>query len=233
MAGTRPYVGGPRRVVLNCTRAPETLAWHMPRSHVMSSLFLHVGQCGNQIGQAFWNDVEEWYEAKPLEQIPSRRTTLGGRGMKPARTDHVIHVPFSFLDGTLPCVLVDTEPKVVKSCCKGGALAKRVPPTSQLFEKSGRGNNWAYGYYGKSSHGQSRDSCLKDSVQECVRNVVERCDCFMGTVLFHSIAGGTGSGVFSAAIGTSVRLQTCSCFICVFFVVVVLFVCFVFSGRHL
>lgn len=170
-----------------------------PRSHVMSSLFLHVGQCGNQIGQAFWNDVEEWYEAKPLEQIPSRRTTLGGRGMKPARTDHVIHVPFSFLDATLPCVLVDTEPKVVKSCCKGGALAKRVSPTSQLFEKSGRGNNWAYGYYGKSSHGQSRDSCLKDSVQECVRNVVERCDCFMGTVLFHSIAGGTGSGVFSAA----------------------------------
>ena len=66
---------------------------------------------------------------------------------------------------------------------------------SQLFEKSGRGNNWAYGYYGKTSHEVSRDSCLKDSVQECVRNVVERCDGFMGTVLFHSITGGTGPGV--------------------------------------
>ena len=159
-----------------------------PRSHVM---FLHVGQCGNQVGQAFWNDVEEWYEAKPLGQTSSHRTALG-RGMKPASTGHI---PFSLLDGTLPCVLVDTEPKVVKSCCKAGTLAKRVPPMSQLFEKSGRGNNWAYGYYGKNCHGVSRDSCLKDSVEECVRNVVERCDHFMGTVLVHSIAGGTGSGV--------------------------------------
>ena len=56
---------------------------------------------------------------------------------------------FSLLDGTLPCVLIDSEPKVVQSCCKTGALAERVHPMSQLFEKSGRGNNWAYGYYGK------------------------------------------------------------------------------------
>ena len=58
-------------------------------------------------------------------------------GMKPANTGHI---PFSLLDGTLPCVLVDTEPKVVKSCCKAGALAIRVLPMCQLFEKSGRGN---------------------------------------------------------------------------------------------
>ena len=156
--------------------------------------------------------MEEWYEAKPLGQTPSHRTTLG-RGMKPASTGHI---PFSLLDGTLPCVLVDTEPKVVKSCCKAGALAKRVSPMSQLFEKSGRGNNWAYGYYGKNSHGHSRDSWLKDSVQECVRNVVERCDCFMGTVLFHSIAGGTGSGVFCCR-RVCEGTNSCSCFNCACF----------------
>ena len=145
----------------------------------MSSLFLHIGQCGNQVGQAFWHEVEEWYGSRPVEQKSSH-----GREA---------HLPFSLLDGTLPCILIDTETKVVKSCCRSGILSKRVPPKFKLVEKSGRGNNWAYGYYGGTR--DSGELCLKDSVQDCVRKLVERCDRFMGTVLLHSIAGGTGSGV--------------------------------------
>ena len=126
--------------------------------------------------------MEDWYGAKPAEHKSSH-----GRENR-----YMPMMPFSLLDGTLPCILIDTEKKVVKSCCKSGILSRRVPPKSKLVEKCGRGNNWAYGYYGGTK--ESGGLALKDSVQECVRNLVERCDRFMGTVLLHSIAGGTGSG---------------------------------------
>ena len=98
---------------------------------------------------------------------------------------------------------------MIRQCCKTGILERQVPNEFRISERSGRGNNWAYGYYGR----ENRSTCepiigvggglggcyekgrsLVDLVLERVRRTVEKCDRFSGTVLFHSIAGGTGSG---------------------------------------
>ena len=152
----------------------------------MSSVFVHVGQCGNQLGQAFWSEVDEWY-------------VLGRRRRGPTanpRPPPIQPLPFSLLDGTLPCVLVDTEPKVIRQRAQSSVLVKRVPDAFRLTGKTGRGGNWAYGYRGApvSSSGCGSSGCGLSEVVECVRRVVEKCDRFSGTVMLHSIAGGTGSG---------------------------------------
>ena len=47
------------------------------------------------------------------------------------------------------------------------------------------------GYHGPNSLEQAK---LPDQVLETMRKEVERCDCFCGTVMMHSVAGGTGAG---------------------------------------
>ena len=153
----------------------------------MSTVFLHVGQCGNQLGQSFWQEVDGWYSRPPGWSAPAKPT---------AATQTSPQLPFSLLDRTLPCVLIDTESKVVKRCSKMGVLSKKVPAEFCISERAGRGNNWAYGYFGgrRAVQSQSGGHSMVECVQECVRKLVEKCDQFTGSVLFHSIAGGTGSG---------------------------------------
>ena len=185
----------------------------------MSTVFLHVGQCGNQLGQSFWQEEAEWYSSsKPGAPATSRSTPLGRphssskvckKSSSVSRSAHVSS--YSLLDGTLPCVLVDTEHKVLKKCTgEKTRLGKKVPPDFRVMERKGRGNNWAYGYFAAKGRvmegeklvrgfrfGVGESERLVDTVQECVRKLVEKCDRFGGFVQLHSIAGGTGSGVFS------------------------------------
>uniref|UniRef100_H3AP68 Tubulin delta chain n=1 Tax=Latimeria chalumnae TaxID=7897 RepID=H3AP68_LATCH len=64
--------------------------------------------------------------------------------------------------------------------------------TNIILGHGGRGNNWAYGYHGQ--HSESENSLLKQTM-ESLRKEVERRDSYSGTVLLHSLSGGTGSGL--------------------------------------
>ena len=161
----------------------------------MSHVFLHIGQCGNQLGQSFWEEMDSWTKvpATRTSQKTSARPTAC-RQVATSTHLHRLPLPYSLPDGSLPCVLVDSEPKVVQRCAR--SLSNRVPKENVIIDKTGRGNNWAYGYSGRRLSGdQYGPSSLAEQVVECVRRVVERCDRCMGTVLFHSLAGGTGSGM--------------------------------------
>ena len=189
----------------------------------MSTVFVHVGQCGNQLGRTFWDEASKphWsggyhkpytaaegsQRAKTSSLAPRVQT---GASRVPTSTTprakfvkdgpHKRHVPFSLVDGSLPCVLVDTEPKVIRRCLDGrrdsGMLTQRVHNDCCIWDKAGRGNNWACGYHG-AVRGMAgvRGQELAERVLEAVRRTVERCDRFSGFVVFHSIAGGTGSGI--------------------------------------
>ncbi|XP_054847670.1 tubulin delta chain-like [Eublepharis macularius] len=135
----------------------------------MSAVWLQVGQCGNQIGQEWWQVVTS------------------------ARNREANMYPFCSLDGKLSAVCVDSEPKVVKR------LQKRVKSGSfresnLIVGKQGRGNNWAYGYHGVRSE---QERSLFHRTMESLRKEVECKDCYSGTVLFHSLSGGTGAGLSS------------------------------------
>ena len=151
----------------------------------MSTLFLHVGQAGNEIGSAFW--------------------TLAGKEKPPKQWLYDER-------GRARCVLVDTEPKVVRGVVNAIG-ADKIHPRCALVEQSGRGNNWAMGYHGvdaapAAAAGGGGLSGSKDPVHrarngigeaalEALRWQWERCDWCTGLVLCHSVGGGTGSGLGS------------------------------------
>ena len=87
----------------------------------MGSLILQVGQCGNQVGMKLWNEL---------------------RSMHSSKTD------FLFRDGETIAhsVMIDTEPKVLRSIKVDRTTYSYYDPNNILFYQSGRGNNWAMGY---------------------------------------------------------------------------------------
>eukprot|EP01116_Phalansterium_solitarium_P007425 TRINITY_DN20088_c0_g1_i1.p1 TRINITY_DN20088_c0_g1~~TRINITY_DN20088_c0_g1_i1.p1 ORF type:complete len:440 (+),score=122.21 TRINITY_DN20088_c0_g1_i1:89-1408(+) len=95
-----------------------------------------------------------------------------------------------FRKGKARAILVDTEPKVAQAAQRNSTFRQE----NILTEQSGRGNNWAYGYFDAPGR---RDDCLLDRALEAVRREVEACDFFVGCIVTHSIAGGTGSGLGS------------------------------------
>ncbi|XP_019363562.1 PREDICTED: tubulin beta chain-like [Gavialis gangeticus] len=137
----------------------------------MSAVWLQVGQCGNQIGQEWW-------------QLLTQKSALQGEADR--------H-PFCSLDGKLSAICVDSEPKVVRKLqrhVKGGFFRE----SNLIVGKQGRGKNWAYGYH--DGHADSERSLLQRTM-ESLRKEAERRDCYCGTVLFHSLGGGTGAGLGS------------------------------------
>ena len=131
----------------------------------MSAVFLNIGQCGNQLGQCFWQEVEEW-TARTFKGTQSRPSSLSstssaqrlktqtGTTNQPGVSTKSRYLPYSLINGTLPCLWVDTDSKVIRAGSKsrtGSALKDRVPSDCcvVLPEGSGRGSNWAYGYHGK------------------------------------------------------------------------------------
>jgi len=141
---------------------------------------LQAGQCGNQVGEAFWDvaaqehglDGEGKYKGTSDDQLERisvffRETSRGG------------YTPIS--------VNFDLEPGVLEKL-KGGKIGKMFAPTSFVHAQSGAGNNWAKGHYTEGAE-------LIDEVMDTVRKEAENCAVLQGFQVCHSIGGGTGSGM--------------------------------------
>jgi tubulin delta len=87
-------------------------------------------------------------------------------------------------------VLVDTEPKVVREYLEDPVLKEFFSKDNIFYTEEGRGNNWAYGY-------QSVQDGFNEKIMDALRREAENWDYYEGTVMVHSIAGGTGSGLGS------------------------------------
>ena len=144
----------------------------------MSTLFVSVGQYGNQVGSSFWEQALDWNK---IDGVGEKHA------VKKTPTDNY-YPPFLHHNGNLPWVMVDSEGKVIRGC-----LSKRVgqlvPAENRLNHRRGYGSNWALGY-----SAQKGEQSLMQHTLERIRKEVEKLDVFSGTVVFHSLAGGTGSG---------------------------------------
>ncbi|CAG9464580.1 unnamed protein product [Pedinophyceae sp. YPF-701] len=179
-----------------------------------ATIFIQVGQCGNQVGEAFWQRVQNSIVGD------------GGAGLGP---DDVGHLLREDSRGKLHAraVMVDTEPKVVEQCMLGPA-GNLLDPTRVATCHHGRGNNWAFGFFGY-EHVKPRDPVWREEAGaltdrpawktpmaikselkyheeersvvrralEAVRKEAEAADSVPDVVLLHSLAGGTGSGLGS------------------------------------
>jgi hypothetical protein len=143
-------------------------------------LTILVGQAGNQVGGDFWRLL-----ADECEQAGSS------------------YVQSSFLhpDGFARCICIDSEPKVISGMDAG--VRRLVRPGNTVTDASGRGNNWAMGFWGTHRQRPSSQSPIRLGVPqtsfleqslETVRKEWERLDWNRGCLMVHSMSGGTGSG---------------------------------------
>ena len=102
----------------------------------MSVVTIQVGQCGNQMGYSFYQEMmAEYQTSSPLIQERVIETFF----QRDFENDRLIP----------NAILIDMEPKVVQKCIKDSALNGKTWRFSEKYahyRQSGSGNNWALGY---------------------------------------------------------------------------------------
>ncbi|CAN0002605.1 unnamed protein product, partial [Choristocarpus tenellus] len=152
----------------------------------MSSVYIHLGQAGNQIGKELWRMAETEFVSNP-------GFSSSGALRKAGHFNHLMEggdAMFHAEDGYSRYLAVDSEPKVVQSC---QLEVHSLRPDNVIFDQGGLANNWAMGFRSCTKEGSLLDRCM-----EGARREIERCSWPNSIVIVHSLAGGTGSGLGSA-----------------------------------
>ncbi|XP_024945879.1 tubulin epsilon chain isoform X2 [Cephus cinctus] len=170
---------------------------------------IQVGQCGNQIGAAFWPLALHEYGIQ---------TSSGGVNLLKIDKNHMkntkdladafhsfFHVPHTTSDLSFKtladlnaakvkarAILIDMEDSVVARF-KCGPLRTLFDHSCTVTNYPGSGNNWAVGHY---THGTE----YFEKIDNTIRRVAEKCDRLHGFVLVNSLGGGTGSGLGTATL---------------------------------
>jgi len=166
-------------------------------------IHLQTGQCGNQIGNKFWEVIADEHG------IDANGSYIGDDDSQLER----INVYFNEAHGGkyVPrAVLVDLEPGTMDAI-RSGPFGHLFRPDNFVFGQSGAGNNWAKGHYTEGAE-------LVDPVLEVIRKEAESVDCLQGFQITHSLGGGTGSGMGTLLI-SKIREEFPDRMICTFSVV--------------
>ncbi|KAG5977393.1 hypothetical protein E4U55_006848 [Claviceps digitariae] len=141
---------------------------------------LQVGQCGNQVGTAFWRNIlGEHGLDNNGEYHGDNRVQLDRINVYFNEASNNKYVPRA--------VLVDLEPGTMDAV-RAGPLGRLFRPDNFIFGQSSAGNNWAKGHYTEGAE-------LVEEVIDVVRRESESCDVLQGFQVTHSLGGGTGSGM--------------------------------------
>lgn len=187
------------------------------------SVGIHVGQCGNQLGAAYWRlagaatsaPADDREDAGPsafttTTRIPPRKPTQTSTSTSVSTGHGRVHL-FHPRSGHARCILVDAEPKAVRAAVRTWDFR----PAHVHTEHRGRGNNWAMGYYfaergnpvkrnqrilATSNPDEDDRGHLADRVLESLRREIEALDGYKGSLVTLSLGGGTGSGVGSCVL---------------------------------
>jgi hypothetical protein len=130
----------------------------------MSTIFLCVGQCGNQLANQLFKSIDLNETTQTSNQ-------------------------FKHYDGKFRCINLDSEIKVINSLKK--TYEKKIREENLISTKCGRGSNWSSGYSGLKKDGSL--ALIENSI-ESIRKEAEKCDFLLSFNMFHSLSGGTGSG---------------------------------------
>ncbi|KAI9347132.1 Tubulin/FtsZ, GTPase domain-containing protein, partial [Pilaira anomala] len=145
-------------------------------------IHVQAGQCGNQIGQKFWETISQEHG------IDSTGAYAGDNDLQLERIN-VYYNEGSTGKYVPRAVLVDLEPATMDAI-RGSTYGQLYRPDNFIFGQSGAGNSWAKGYYTEGAE-------LVENVLDIIRKEAEHTDCLQGFQLCHSLGGGTGSGMGS------------------------------------
>jgi tubulin beta len=152
---------------------------------VREIVHVQVGQCGNQIGNAFWETMRKEHHLDGSGKFQASEDTAADESL----LDKIdVYFQESGERRFVPrAALIDLEPGTL-DVIKSNEIGKMFKPDNFVFGASGAGNNWAKGHYTEGAE-------LIDEVVDVVRKETEGCDCPQGFQLTHSLGGGTGSGL--------------------------------------
>merc|ERR1712156_345469 len=162
---------------------------------VREIIHVQVGQCGNQTGCAFFSAMfgEHSLNNDGRYQPPAAEAKDDDGDGVP---DVLENIDVYFRGTTeeklnakwIPrAVLVDLEPGTM-DVIKASAIGPVFKPDNMVFGNNGAGNNWAKGHYTEGAE-------LVESVLDRIRQEMEQADSPQGFQIFHSLGGGTGSGM--------------------------------------
>jgi len=165
---------------------------------VREIIHIQVGQCGNQVGRAFWESVTKEHCLKDDGKFDADdpRAKADDDGDQNPDVLENISVYFNSNQVTGPAtlatfspraVLVDLEPGTM-DVMKNSPLGATFKPDNMCNGANGAGNNWAKGHYTEGA--ELVEQCL-----DRIRIEVEQCEAPQGFQLMHSLGGGTGSGM--------------------------------------
>ncbi|KAF2452125.1 tubulin-domain-containing protein [Karstenula rhodostoma CBS 690.94] len=144
---------------------------------------LQAGQCGNSVGQQFWQQLCQEHGINRDGNLEDFATEGGDRkDVFFYQSDDTRYIPRA--------ILLDLEPRVLNGI-QSSAYKNIYNPENFYIHKegTGAGNNWGAGY------------SMGEQVQEEILDMIDReadgSDSLEGFMLLHSIAGGTGSGLGS------------------------------------
>lgn len=143
-------------------------------------IHLQTGQCGNQIGNKFWEVISEEHGINEEGRYV---------GNKQNQLDRInVYYNESSTNKYVPrAILIDLEPGTMDTL-KASKLGGLFRPDNFVFGQSGAGNNWAKGHYTEGAE-------LIENVMDVVRKEAENADCLQGFQITHSLGGGTGAGM--------------------------------------
>ena len=162
----------------------------MPREIIT----IQVGQCGNQIGMAFWDLLLREHSKEfqnQSKEVPFFKPSLSSffKNLDSKSFDISNRSDMQIENLKARSIIVDTEEGVINQIMNGPL--KELFNSKQLIHGvSGAGNNWAHGFaeYGK---------VYRHNIFEKLRKEVECADSLQCFLMFHSLGGGTGSGLGS------------------------------------
>lgn len=155
----------------------------MPREIIT----IQAGQCGNQIGARFWEQLCREHGISPDGTFsPTTNTSTNVVDRKEVffyQADDTRYVPRT--------LLLDLEPRVINSTALESPYARIYNPENVYMsaDGSGAGNIFACGY--------SAAAKMADTLLDMLDREADGSDSLEGFMLLHSIAGGTGSGMGS------------------------------------
>ncbi|OAX84410.1 tubulin gamma chain [Emergomyces africanus] len=153
------------------------------KSGGMEIITIQAGQCGNNVGSQFWQQLCVEHGINKDGNLAEFATEGGDRkDVFFYQSDDTRYIPRA--------ILLDLEPRVLNTI-QTGAYRNIYNPENFFIGRQGigAGNNWAAGY--------AAGEIVQEEVFDMIDREADGSDSLEGFMLLHSIAGGTGSGLGS------------------------------------
>ncbi|KAL9657000.1 hypothetical protein ABK040_007088 [Willaertia magna] len=139
---------------------------------------ISVGQCGNQIGQAFWKTIAQEHQLTNDGQCLSNNSILKDNLNVYFNETSQRYIPRA--------ILVDLESGVLDNIRQSN-IGKLFKPDNYSNAYASAGNNWGAGFYTAGAE-------QADEVVDLIRRESEQAESIQGFQFIHSLGGGSGSG---------------------------------------